>query len=196
MTRGPDKQFDRDAALRKAMQLFWSQGYEATGVADLLDHMEIGRQSMYDTFGNKRSLFLAALRAYFAEQGARVVTQLRAPGSPLENLRAVFGQWQQMLGEIGPFGCLMGNTAAELGPHDEEAAQIVRMGFAGVTREIAETIRQGQEAGEIRAGLDPEELASLIVVTIQGAALLTKVEPGMQTGRAAFRGVLELLAER
>ena len=168
------------------MQLFWSQGYEATGVADLLETMEIGRQSMYDTFGDKRSLFLEALRAYFSEQGTRVVGQLRAPGSPLANLKAVFAQWEQMLAEIGPFGCLMGNTAAELGPHDEEAAQIVRGGFVRVSRELAETIRLGQEAGEIRAG-DPDELASLIVATIQGAALLTKVEPGMETGHAAFR---------
>ena len=194
MTRGPDKQFDRETVLRKAMQLFWSQGYEATGVADLLETMRIGRQSLYDTFGDKRSLFLEALRAYFGEQGARVITRLRAPGSPQENLRAVFAQWEQMLEEMGPFGCLMGNTAVELGPHDEEAAEIVRAGFARVRQEVAETIRRGQQTGEIRAG-DPDELASLIVVAIQGAALFTKVEPGRETGHAALEAFLELLAE-
>jgi len=177
------------------MQLFWSQGYEATGVADLLETMGIGRQSMYDTFGDKRGLFLEALRAYFSEQRSRVVALLRAPGSPLENLRAVFAQWERMLAGIGPFGCLMGNTAAELGPHDEEAARIVRAGFTSVSQEIAEAIRRGQEAGEMRAG-DPDELASLIVATIQGAALLSKVEPDGQTSQAALRGALALLAER
>jgi len=193
MTRGPDKQFDRKAVLGKAMQLFWSQGYEATGVAQLLEHMGIGRQSLYDTFGDKRGLYLEALRAYFAEQRASVVARLQASGSPLANLKAVFAQWEKMLTETGPFGCLIGNTAVELGPHDQEAARIVRAAFAGMSQEIAETIRQGQEAGEIRAG-DPSELSSLIVATIQGAALLSKVEPGMRTSHAALRGVLALLA--
>jgi len=193
MTRGPDKQFDRQAVLAKAMQLFWSQGYEATGVTQLLEHMGIGRQSLYDTFGDKRGLYLEALRAYFAEQRASVVARLREPGSPLGNLKAVFGQWEKMLGEVGPFGCLMGNTAIELGPHDEEAARIVRAGFAGMSQEIAETIRRAQEAGEIRAG-DPEELSSMIVATIQGAALISKVEPGMRRSHAALRGLLGLLA--
>ncbi len=196
MTRGPDKQFDRAVALRKAMELFWSQGYEATGVADLLDHMSIGRQSMYDTFGNKRSLFLAALRAYFEEQSRLIITQLRAPGSPLENMRAVFTRWEQMLAEIGPYGCLMGNTAVELGPHDAEVAEIVRSGFTGVRDVIAETIQRGQEAGEIRAGLDPQQLASVIIVATQGSALFTKIEKEMQTAKAALSGILELLKER
>ena len=101
MTRGPDKQFDRDGTLHKAMQLFWNQGYEATGVTDLLSHMAIGRQSMYDTFGNKRALFLEALRAYFAEQWNSVARMLDEPGTAIEKLRHVFESREQMIAEGG-----------------------------------------------------------------------------------------------
>ena len=62
MSRGPDKQFDPHEALEKAMQLFWTKGYSATGVAELQEQMGIGRKSLYDTFGNKRQLFIKALR--------------------------------------------------------------------------------------------------------------------------------------
>ena len=64
------KEFDVDAALDRAIELFWAQGYEATSLNDLLDHMEIGRQSLYDTFGDKHALFLAALDRYRAKMVA------------------------------------------------------------------------------------------------------------------------------
>ena len=60
---------------------------------------------------------------------------------------------------------------------------------------IAETIQRGQEAGEIRAGLDPQQLASVIIVATQGSALFTKIEKDMQTAKAALSGILELLKE-
>ena len=64
MARGPDKQFDPEIALDKAMQLFWAKGYSATGLTELLETMEIGRKSLYDTFGNKRALYIKALDRY------------------------------------------------------------------------------------------------------------------------------------
>lgn len=58
MTRGPDKQFDPEVALTKAMEVFWARGYEAASLSELLKNMGIGKKSLYDTFGNKRSLSL------------------------------------------------------------------------------------------------------------------------------------------
>ncbi len=58
------KEFDQDEALQKAMEAFWARGYEATSMQDLVEHMGINRQSLYDTFGDKHSLFLKALDRY------------------------------------------------------------------------------------------------------------------------------------
>ena len=101
-----------------------------------------------------------------------------------------------MLKETGGVGCLMGNTAIELGPHDVEVANIVRAGLTQIGELLAETIRRGQEAGEIRGGTTPEDLASMLVAAAQGSAVLAKVEPGMEKSRAAIRAVLDLLRAR
>ena len=60
------KEFDRTQALDKAMHLFWQQGYEATSMQDLCNHMGINRGSLYDTYGNKHSLFLEGIQRYIA----------------------------------------------------------------------------------------------------------------------------------
>src|SRR6185369_6883576 len=63
------KEFDRDGALDKAMCVFWTKGYEATSLGDLLSAMGIARQSLYDTFGDKRALFGEALARYQQSRG-------------------------------------------------------------------------------------------------------------------------------
>ncbi len=90
MTRGPDKQFDPEIALDKAMQLFWAKGYAATGLNELLETMEIGRKSLYDTFGNKRALYVKALHRYSQTVVGEIDRELNNPDRPaLENVRAV-----------------------------------------------------------------------------------------------------------
>ena len=75
------------------MDLFWSQGYEATGMAELCDTMGLGRQSLYNTFGDKESLFCEALAQYRAKQLRPMVELLESPGSGLENVRQVLAAW-------------------------------------------------------------------------------------------------------
>jgi TetR/AcrR family transcriptional repressor of nem operon len=66
------KEFDRDAVLHKAMEVFWSRGYGATSIQDLVKHMGINRQSLYDTFGDKHALYLQALDRYGEVEGRRL----------------------------------------------------------------------------------------------------------------------------
>ncbi|MFA9412981.1 MAG: TetR/AcrR family transcriptional regulator, partial [Deltaproteobacteria bacterium] len=70
------KEFDREVVLERAMEFFWAQGYEAASMRELLDTMDIGRQSLYDTFGDKHSLFLASLQHYYEKGMRTVVAQL------------------------------------------------------------------------------------------------------------------------
>ncbi|MDF2694591.1 MAG: Transcriptional regulatory protein [Labilithrix sp.] len=82
------KEFDRDDALGRALQVFWDKGYEATSTDDLLKAMGIGRQSMYDTFGDKHRLFIEALERYNAESSAALAERLSAGESPLTALES------------------------------------------------------------------------------------------------------------
>jgi len=194
MMRGPEKRFDRDAVLGKAMDLFWQQGYAATGMTQLLNHMGIGRQSLYDTFGDKKSLYLAALERYFASLGRQWEMQLDAPGSPLGNLKNLFRGMMAVAEESGFCGCFIGNAMAESGEGDEEVRRLLGRALGRMEAMMTGVLRRAQEMGELSPRARPRDLARLLVVTTQGAALLSKLEPhrkhAEETLRVAFR-VLE-----
>src|SRR5207237_6339181 len=84
------KEFDRDEVLHKAMEVFWARGYEGSSIQDLVKHMGINRQSIYDTFGDKHTLFLEALDLYRDIQSRKVFEVLERPGSMKKNLRRLF----------------------------------------------------------------------------------------------------------
>src|SRR4030088_150825 len=84
------KEFDREEALQKAMEVFWSRGYEATSIQDLVKHMGINRQSLYDTFGDKHALYLKTLDRYREIEGRKVFELLERPGSVKKTLRQLF----------------------------------------------------------------------------------------------------------
>ena len=191
MSPGPDKQFDRDAALDSAMELFWAKGYTAVGVTELLDDMGVGRQSMYDTFGNKRELFLAALQRYEREQTSTVRSMLEAPGSPMANVRRAFGYWEQLL--RGGRGCLVGNSCTELGPQDSEVAELLRHSLQRINRMFVDVLERAKEVGELSEAADPVALASMIVTMGQGVALLSQADC-LEVAMSGWNGMKETLA--
>jgi TetR/AcrR family transcriptional repressor of nem operon len=101
---GRPREFERDEALDKAMDLFWSQGYEATRVAQLCAHMGVGRQSLYNTFGDKESLFTEALTRYKQLRLEPMITGLRGPGSGLENVRRLLEGWDEASTDVAHKG--------------------------------------------------------------------------------------------
>src|SRR5512134_1716882 len=80
------KQFDRHAVLDEAMEVFWERGFHATSIQDLVDRLGVNRQSLYDTYGGKDQLFLAALERYREIQGTPVRRLLEREGPALEVL--------------------------------------------------------------------------------------------------------------
>ncbi len=177
MTRGPDKQFDRDEVLERAMRLFWRQGYEATGMSQLLTQMGIGRQSLYDTFGGKKALYLEALKRFFEQRMAVTRATLRAEGSPMRNIRLFFDSLIQMSQKTEFCGCFMGNTAAEFGGRDPEMEKSVKRFFEQLTKMLVETLEDAKEAGELREGTPVLDVAEMLIATTQGLALLSKIDP-------------------
>jgi len=94
------------------MELFWDRGFEATGMAQLVEHVGIGRQSLYNAFGDKHSLFLEALEAYDHAFLQRLFDLLEAPGSPLGNVRRVCKMWEQLAADGEFKGCLYASASA------------------------------------------------------------------------------------
>jgi TetR/AcrR family transcriptional repressor of nem operon len=192
MRRGPAKQFDREEVLEKAMQLFWKQGYQATGMSQLLEHVGIGRQSLYDTFGDKERLFQESLEHYFETRVRPYLAQLRAPGSPLGNLRGVFKMLETMAKDNEQYGCLLGNSSASLDNDRRMRERLAR--YIGIVEdEFYRFVKRAQEMGEISRELNARDLARTLVHLGQGLALLSRTLRDPQMVRSAARASMKLL---
>ena len=175
MSRGPDKQFDPEVALEKAMEVFWEQGYEAASLSQLLECMEIGRKSLYDTFGNKRSLFLKALEHYAQTVIKSIREQLSAPGSPLANIEQTLETMQTIHGLPGSKGCMIGTNIADFSTADEEMAAILRSYLRQLEDAYCKAVTRAQAVGELNLSVDARELARMLLCTTQGMALIGRV---------------------
>lgn len=175
MSRGPSKKFEPEAALEKAMQVFWARGYEAASLAELLKNMGISRKSMYDTFGNKQSLFLKALEHYAQTRLRRIKEQLLSSGSPLSNIEQLLREMQIKHGTSGSMGCLLGTCTADFSTDDVKIAPILRSYFNRLENIYCEAISQAQAAGELNPKVEPRDLARMLLCTTQGMALVGRV---------------------
>ena len=188
MKPGPAPQFDREEVLRKAMELFWDQGYEATGMAQLVEHVGIGRQSLYNAFGDKHSLFLEALEAYDQAFLQQLFDTLEAPGSPLGNVRTVCRLWEQLADDEDFKGCLYASAAASLARHDTRVAGALDQAYDHLEQAFTRTLERAREAGELKPAAEPRDLARMFVTAGQGLAILSSVR-----GRPFAQGVLRSL---
>ena len=175
MSPGPAKQFDRQEVLGRALECFWSNGYESTGMTDLLDSMEIGRQSLYDTFGDKHTLFIEALKNYAQGQGESVLKTLEGPGTAMENLGALFANMKEFAQGNGSRGCLLVNVSAEFGFQDDEVIEIVQGCKAKFEAALVHTLDQARKEGDLALDLPSRSLARLIISVTQGLILQARV---------------------
>ncbi|MEM8963622.1 MAG: TetR/AcrR family transcriptional regulator [Acidobacteriota bacterium] len=170
---GRPKQYDRDDVLDRALTLFWDKGYEATGVADLTSTCGLGRQSLYNAFGDKRGLFLAALGRYNCAFGGQVIERLRDPNEdPLASIATVLSTHRA---EKPATGCLVANTAAELGPHDEEIAAALRRQVDLIRGGFESALGRLQETDRLHPKLTPETGSHLLIAVIEGMAVLDRL---------------------
>jgi len=172
MTRGANKQFDRSETLDKAMHLFWEQGYADTGMAVLLERMEIGRQSLYDTYGSKRELFLESIDHYFKTRIGTLQTELSAPGSPLANFRRVIGMVEQHCCSGNGLGCMVVNTMAEVGTLDEDLSAVLHHKLKAMETMFRKVLESAKGAGEIEADAETLALARSTVSLALGVLLM------------------------
>ncbi len=194
MTRGPDKQFDPDIALDKAMQLFWAKGYAATGLNELLETMEIGRKSLYDTFGNKRALFIKALDRYSQTVVGDIYRGLNNPDRPaLENVRAVMRDIAAVNSKPMSPGCLLGVSMAQFRMDDAEMAAVLRKHTQRVERAYYKAFAKAQAQGDLKPTTNVRNLARLFMSAHQGLTLIGRVTKTQEVPRGIVDGALAVL---
>ncbi|MEU6492064.1 TetR/AcrR family transcriptional regulator [Streptomyces sp. NPDC046984] len=188
------KEFDPDAALQAALELFWRCGYEATSMSDLVEHLGIGRASLYATFGSKHELYLKAFDRYGENRDAVLLRELSQPGPALPAVRAVLRRFAAEAAAEERFsGCLVTNTAAELAPHDPEAARRVEQRWDCTETLLHSTLARAQAQGELSGDRDPRALARMLLVVMQGLRVAGKASSDPARVRDAAEQALSVL---
>ncbi|WP_253768246.1 TetR/AcrR family transcriptional regulator [Goodfellowiella coeruleoviolacea] len=187
------RKFDETSVLDAALDAFWRRGYEATSTRDLSDRTGIGPSSLYNTFGDKRQLYLRALRKYRETGTTEQVALLRRPGPAKERLRAlmVAAIDLDLGGTDGPVGCFAINAAMETASSDPDVRAEVRRQFAEVEQALRETVARGQRDGEIDPTRDAAVLARQVLSTYYGLRVLGRVEADRDTLLAVVDSTLE-----
>lgn len=194
MPAGRPKGFDEAEVLERAMDLFWRRGYQGAGLSELLQRMGISRQSLYDTFGSKRDLFLRVLEHYRTTQLARALALLERPGSRVENVKAVVRFFESLGADPSCRGCLVANALVEFGPSGDREIE-------GILRETLELLQQGleralgeaQAAGELPPGKSPHPLSRALTNAMVGMAVIGRIRMEQSVLAAVYAGTLCML---
>lgn len=160
------REFDRDEVLMRAIEVFAEHGFEGTSTDVLLEAMGISRQSLYNTFGDKRALYLEALRRYSEESVAGYVRQLNTASSPFAGIEAVligFAARQE-----AAIGCLGVGAICEFGRTDSEVTASTDVSSTSLLAALARRIEDAKAMGEVSAEVDAGEGARFITATLTG----------------------------
>jgi AcrR family transcriptional regulator len=165
------KEFDPDDVLRRAMDLFWERGWDNTSMSDLVEHLGIGRASLYSTFGGKRDLYFKALTRYLELTGPPIIQALARPGPVLPAVNDLIDRFARESRENN-LGCMVANTAVELGARDPQAARMVEESWTHLEVGLTAALTRAQAQGELPQDKDPRALARLLLVLFQGMRVL------------------------
>jgi TetR/AcrR family transcriptional regulator, transcriptional repressor for nem operon len=170
------KAFHPDQALDKAMNLFWERGYEGSSVEDLVQCTGIGRGSLYDTFGDKHSLYLAALDRYCTMNHTYLI-EFEQQSGPLRELleRFFMGYVDLLLSDPARRGCFLVNANIELAPHDPEVSQRVQTAYHEIEEVFYRRLIKAQAVDELPWTHDPHKLARFLLATLISIRVLARV---------------------
>ena len=188
------KEFNPDDAIEKAMQVFWHKGFEATSMEDLLTAMDLNRGSLYDTFGDKRQLFLKVLDRYCTTFVGSKFSLLDQPGPALQTLRRfISGMIEGSLADPQRRGCLIANTVMELSPHEQDIAEKVCQAMKMGEDAFFKILSRAKEQGELAKDKDARALARFLVTMMQGTIVMIKAGAAADTVKQTAETALSIL---
>lgn len=168
--------FDREDKIEEAMDLFWTQGYEATSVQDLVDHLDLNRSSLYNAFGGKHDLYLATLDHYRQQGKEALRRHLREAPTPLDGIRRAFEAVAEQAAER-QCGCFVANAAVECAPRDPETQERASETFETMRALFRAAVEQAQDEGTIDGDRDPAALGRYLTNAFYGIHLTAKTDP-------------------
>jgi TetR/AcrR family transcriptional repressor of nem operon len=170
------KEFDPERALAKAMDLFWRLGYENTSLDALMQEMGVARQSLYDTFGDKRALYLKAMAYYRDQTNGQMQRMLEQIPSVEDGFAKLLYGLAGETPEQHERGCLLLSANLQRDTSDTEIADFLRDNQERVEAIFTQALRRGQKQNEFPRKQDPKALARFFVATIQGMRAMARLK--------------------
>jgi TetR/AcrR family transcriptional regulator, transcriptional repressor for nem operon len=168
------KQFDRNEVLDRAMALFWTRGYEATSIHDLVEATGVNRGSIYATFGDKKGLFLAVLDHYLETVAKSMMAELSDP-DPRRAIERMFDSLIRRTSDPKfPRGCFITNTSLECPGSGDEITRKIAEAIGQQESAIYRVLRRGQAEGSLASTLDARALARFFLGVAQGLNVVNK----------------------
>lgn len=188
------KTFDEEQVLDKALNLFWTKGYHATSIQDLVSHLGINRASLYDTFGDKKKLFDRAFQKY-REHNRMQIEKFLSHESDVRN--GILNLFELSLRESEQDkdrkGCFVVNSTTELIPGDkqiEEALDNNRKIFENI---FYQYLLKGQKEGQIGKDKDLKSIATLLFTLYNGLKVVAKIRPDKNHLMQGIHSAIKLL---
>ncbi|MEM9006865.1 MAG: TetR/AcrR family transcriptional regulator [Cyanobacteria bacterium P01_F01_bin.86] len=187
------KTFDRETVLAKAMDVFWAKGYESTSMQDLVEAMGIHRGSLYDTFKDKRHLFLAAIAHYNTAIVQESIAPLQVPGASRPAIERYLIAFAENAADPHQRGCMITNSIIELAAHDPEVATSLHRGLRLVEDAFYRALGRAQDKGEIAPHRDLRSLSQYLTSSLQGLRVTAKVNHDREALRQVAQLILQVL---
>ncbi|HSG47709.1 MAG TPA: TetR/AcrR family transcriptional regulator [Longimicrobiales bacterium] len=177
MPRAPE--YDRLELLDQAVRVFWEKGYWDTSISDLVEATGVQRYGLYASFGDKHGLFLEALERYQDTVIAALLRELERPGAALPELEEFLHRLASIARTPGASrGCLICNTAAELGEDDPEVALRVESYIRRLTRAFRAALIRARSLGQAPEALNADEAARYLTGVVVGASVYARTPGG------------------
>ena len=166
--------FDRKQALEQAMLTFWRHGYETSSISDLTAAMGITAPSLYTAYGDKKQLFLEAMRLYAGSPYDMEQALVEAPTSREAAQRMLIAAAEAFTGELTPRGCLLASATASGSSESEDVQSEVAQVRRAIQSRLQDRIDWDVAQGLLPAETDSQSLATLVIALIQGMSVLAR----------------------
>ena len=176
------------------MRAFWERGYESTSLSTLVDRMQIGRASFYDTFGSKHGLFDEALDLYVERMGLEDLAPLRSPGTAKDVLEAFFAAFVERACGPGFSGCLVVKSAVLTGQQDESVRKRLEKADQMIEEVFFDVLDRAKQSGELKDGLDPRAVSQFLTNALHGLFVTASMRPEREKLQNIVDSCLSVLA--
>jgi len=169
------RNFDENQALEAAMYLFWQKGYADTSIQELEKVMQLKRTSIYNAFGNKRSLFQQSLMFYLNTVLVRFITLLESGNTAKQAVKNALNEVIELhFNPDNPGGCMVVLSLLESHQHDEKTNDILNSALRQLRDSVVKTLKRGNKNGEFKNKLQYQSFANQVVALITGCIVLAK----------------------